>query len=322
MVYLATTALAGSGLAVVTATGLATELGRIGQLVALAGTPGDPARAPGRGARPPPDRGSRSRCARGRARGHPPRAADRADARDGHQPRGGRDPRGAAGRHDGGARRRPLAPRPARRPRPPAARRGDARLHDGDLLGQDRNDDREPHDGDAARGSTGASWTLDGGSRGESRPLADPHVALLLTAAAVVNDATAVAAPDGLHLTGDPTETALLVAAAQGRTRSGRLARAWPRRREIPFDPARRMMATFNDAPGGRPRRLRQGRPERRARPLAPAPDGRRRRRPRRRGPSRPSSRPTARSPARGCGCSRVAWRAIDSIDGRRPSTS
>src|SRR5262245_22817729 len=37
MVYLGTTVLAGSGLAVVTATGLATELGRIGQLVALAG---------------------------------------------------------------------------------------------------------------------------------------------------------------------------------------------------------------------------------------------------------------------------------------------
>src|SRR5262245_62130921 len=37
MVYLGTTVLAGSGLAMVTATGLATELGRIGQLVALAG---------------------------------------------------------------------------------------------------------------------------------------------------------------------------------------------------------------------------------------------------------------------------------------------
>ena len=37
MVYLGTTVVAGSGLAVVTATGVATELGRIGQLVALAG---------------------------------------------------------------------------------------------------------------------------------------------------------------------------------------------------------------------------------------------------------------------------------------------
>ena len=37
MVYLATTVLAGSGVAVVTATGPGTELGRIGQLVALAG---------------------------------------------------------------------------------------------------------------------------------------------------------------------------------------------------------------------------------------------------------------------------------------------
>src|SRR5262245_66109592 len=37
MVYLGTSVLAGTGVAVVTATGLATELGRIGQLVALAG---------------------------------------------------------------------------------------------------------------------------------------------------------------------------------------------------------------------------------------------------------------------------------------------
>src|SRR5215470_15742240 len=37
MVYLATSVVSGSGLAVVTATGLATELGRIGQLVGLAG---------------------------------------------------------------------------------------------------------------------------------------------------------------------------------------------------------------------------------------------------------------------------------------------
>ena len=51
MVYLGTTVVAGTGLAVVTATGFATELGRIGQLVALAGertthhglrAPGDP----------------------------------------------------------------------------------------------------------------------------------------------------------------------------------------------------------------------------------------------------------------------------------------
>jgi len=42
MIYLGTTALAGNALAVVTATGLATELGRIGQLVALAGARATP----------------------------------------------------------------------------------------------------------------------------------------------------------------------------------------------------------------------------------------------------------------------------------------
>ena len=102
---------------------------------------------------------------------------------------------------------------------------------------------------------------LEGGSHGASGRFVergadiahagDPHLALLLTAAVVVNDATAVAAPDGLRLTGDPTESALLVAAAKAGLDPAAVARSWPRRREIPFDPARRMMATFNDAPGG-----------------------------------------------------------------------
>ena len=152
MVYLATTALAGSGLAVVTATGLATELGRIGQLVALAGTRATPL--------------ERQVEALGRRLIGLALAVCGAVGLAGilhGQPIGlmletaislavAAIPEGlpavttvalAAGLW-----------RLARRgcPRPPAARRGDARLHDGDLRGQDRNDDREPHDGDAARG--------------------------------------------------------------------------------------------------------------------------------------------------------------------------
>ncbi|HEX4993712.1 MAG TPA: cation-translocating P-type ATPase [Methylomirabilota bacterium] len=81
-------------------------------------------------------------------------------------------------------------------------------------------------------------------------PLADPHLTLLLTAGALCNDAGLRAAPDGLHLHGDPTEAALLVAAVKAGLDPAELARAWPRRREIPFDPARRMMATFHVMPG------------------------------------------------------------------------
>ena len=92
-------------------------------------------------------------------------------------------------------------------------------------------------------------------------PLTDPHLTLLLTAAALCNDAGLRAAPDGFHLHGDPTESALLVAAVKAGLDPAELARAWPRRREIPFDPASRMMATFHVMPGAGPVLLAKGAP-------------------------------------------------------------
>jgi Ca2+-transporting ATPase len=85
----------------------------------------------------------------------------------------------------------------------------------------------------------------------EITPAGDLHLALLLTAGALVNDATLISGPEGLHPSGDPTEAALLVAAAKGGVDAAGLAQLWPRRREIPFDPARRMMATYHDMPDG-----------------------------------------------------------------------
>ena len=82
-------------------------------------------------------------------------------------------------------------------------------------------------------------------------PAVDPSLTLLLTAGALVNDASVSLAPDGPHVSGDPTETALLVAALKAGLDPATLRRAWPRRREIPFDPGRRMMATFHDVPCG-----------------------------------------------------------------------
>jgi len=92
-------------------------------------------------------------------------------------------------------------------------------------------------------------------------PLADPHLALLLTTAALCNDAALWSAPDGLHLSGDPTESALLVAAVKAGLDPAELARGWPRRREIPFDPVTRMMATFHVMPGTGPVLLAKGAP-------------------------------------------------------------
>ena len=260
MVYLATTALAGSGLAVVTATGLATELGRIGQLVALAGTRATPL--------------ERQVEALGR------RLIGLALAVCGAV--------GLAGILHGQpiglmletAISLAVAAIPEGLPAVTTvalaaglwrlARSGALvrRLPTVETLGSttvicaDKTGTMTENRMTVMRlVADGRVVDLEGGSHGargrfiergaDIAPASDPHVALLLTAAVVVNDATAVAAPDGLRLTGDPTESALLVAAAKAGLDPAAAARAWPRRREIPFDPARRMMATFNDAPGG-----------------------------------------------------------------------
>jgi Ca2+-transporting ATPase len=121
--------------------------------------------------------------------------------------------------------------------------------------------------------STTGSFVEEGGV--PVAPLADPHLALLLTAVTLCNDAGLRSAPDGLHLNGDPTESALLVAAVKAGLDPAELARAWPRRREIPFDPATRMMATFHVMPGAGPVVLAKGAPsvivERSARRHGPA---------------------------------------------------
>jgi Ca2+-transporting ATPase len=85
--------------------------------------------------------------------------------------------------------------------------------------------------------------------RGIVRPLDDPHLTLLLTAAALCNDASLRRAAKSAELHGDPTEAALLVAAVKGGLDPAEIARSWPRLREVPFDPAQRMMATFHAAP-------------------------------------------------------------------------
>ena len=82
-------------------------------------------------------------------------------------------------------------------------------------------------------------------------PASDPVLSLLATAAVLVNDGSVTDAPDGVHLAGDPTETALVILALKAGIDVDSLRRAWPRRREIPFDPVRRLMATFHQVPAG-----------------------------------------------------------------------
>ena len=79
-------------------------------------------------------------------------------------------------------------------------------------------------------------------------PLAHPRLARLLTVGALVNDASVTDGPDGLVFQGDPTEIALLAAALDAGLDPMALARRCPRRREMPFDPAVRLMATYHES--------------------------------------------------------------------------
>jgi Ca2+-transporting ATPase len=82
-------------------------------------------------------------------------------------------------------------------------------------------------------------------------PRVVPGLTRLLMAGVLVNDASLDRGPDGLRVHGDPTETALLVAAVRAGLDPQALAREWPRHGEIPFDPATRLMATFHETPEG-----------------------------------------------------------------------
>ena len=84
----------------------------------------------------------------------------------------------------------------------------------------------------------------------------------LLEVATLVNDAGFERGSAGLRLIGDPTETALLEAAAAAGIDVERVRREWPRRHERPFDPAIRTMTTWNDAPGGDTAVLVKGAPD------------------------------------------------------------
>ena len=82
-------------------------------------------------------------------------------------------------------------------------------------------------------------------------PRDDPALRQILTVAALVNDAAVQTDGPTLRLHGDPTETALLVAALKAGLDTGGLAQEWPRRREVPFSAASRMMATFHERADG-----------------------------------------------------------------------
>jgi Ca2+-transporting ATPase len=260
IVYLGTTVLAGSGLAVVTATGLATELGRIGQLVALAGERTTPLE------RQIEALGRRLMalavviCAvvglAGILHGEPiglmlETAISLAVAA---IPEG--LPAVTAVALAAGLWR--LARRGALVRRLPAVETlGSTTVICSDktgtmtenqmtvtrvLVGDERN---------ITVTGSGRSATGDFVENGRGvTPSDDSELRLILTASALVNDASVHAlGPDRLEPHGDPTETALLVAAVKAGLDPAGLAQAWPRLRVTPFDPVRRFMATWHLSP-------------------------------------------------------------------------
>ncbi len=107
---------------------------------------------------------------------------------------------------------------------------------------------------------TGAGYAPEGKLLDAGREVAvngdEPALCALLEAAALCNDAQLVP-PDTTdprwRPLGDPTEAALLTLALKGCVELEELRRQWPRRAEIPFDSAAKMMATqHGHAPRGR----------------------------------------------------------------------
>jgi len=90
------------------------------------------------------------------------------------------------------------------------------------------------------------------GERGDQNvPLAGALRECLL-AGALCNDAGLHRVGQHWEIAGDPTEGALLVAARKGGLDENTLHKLFPRLDEIPFDPARRYMATLHEIEGGR----------------------------------------------------------------------
>jgi Ca2+-transporting ATPase len=82
-------------------------------------------------------------------------------------------------------------------------------------------------------------------------PRADPTLQRMLVAGALCNDAHLARINGAWSIKGDPTEGALVVAAAKGALDIAELQQAWPRVGEIPFESERKRMSTVHHEPGG-----------------------------------------------------------------------
>jgi magnesium-transporting ATPase (P-type) len=89
-----------------------------------------------------------------------------------------------------------------------------------------------------------------------------PEVSALLEAAVLCSDAQLARGGQGWRIVGDPTEGALVVAAAKAGLSREDAVRRHPRRDALPFEPEHRFMATLHDDGTGGRRVLLKGAPE------------------------------------------------------------
>jgi len=90
----------------------------------------------------------------------------------------------------------------------------------------------------------------------------DPTLKRMLLSGMLCNDASLVQEDGGWRIKGDPTEGALVVAAAKAKLNAGELRESWPRIGEIPFESERKRMSTVHQPPEGEPVAFVKGAPE------------------------------------------------------------
>ncbi len=91
----------------------------------------------------------------------------------------------------------------------------------------------------------------EGNSSREISPEDLPHLKLLLKTGILCNDASLVSIGEEFHISGDPTELALLVLGAKGGLVKESLEKKEPRVDEVPFDSTRKMMTTIHETSEG-----------------------------------------------------------------------
>lgn len=99
---------------------------------------------------------------------------------------------------------------------------------------------------------TGEGYELEGDflRKGAKVPVEeDPYLSLILKIGLLCNDASFFTEDGKRRLVGDPTEGALVVAAEKGGFDRQRFAKEFPREKELPFDSVRKRMSTVNRGP-------------------------------------------------------------------------